>query len=432
MRRSRTGLLALTLATALLAVAACGGDDDESNPPAASGTGPVAGDFEFFSWWTGPGDSEGKDALLNLFKQENPSVNVIDAVVAGGAGTNAQAALATRLQTNDPPDSYQRHAGAELLADIQAGKVEDITALYDQEGWRDVFPQRLLDMITVDGKLYSVPVNIHRSNLLWYNPAVLEEAGISAPPKTWSEFLDQAAKLEAAGKTALTIGPLWTQEHLAENVLLGELGADAYNGLWTGQTDWTSPEVISALDMFTKVLEHTNIKEAAADWQPALDPIIDGDAAYNVMGDWANTYFATAKKLAYQDQYNVTTSPGTEGVFNFLSDSFTLPVGAKHRDAAVAWLRLAGSKEGQDVFNPIKGSIPARTDADASKYTGYSAVPLQDWSNPSEQIVGSLTHGAVANNAWKAEIETALGDFVSNGDSAKFAQAVKDAYEANK
>lgn len=430
MRRSRTGFLALTLAAALFAVAACG--DDEPTAPAASGTGPVSGDFEFFSWWTGPGDSEGKQALLDLFKQQNPSVNIQDAVVAGGAGTNAQAALASRLQTNDPPDSYQRHAGAELLADIQANKVEDISSLYDQEGWREIFPQRLLDMITVDGKIYSVPVNIHRSNLIWYNPQVLEDAGIAGPPKTWTEFLDQATELEAAGKTALTIGPLWTQEHLLENVLLGELGADAYSGLWTGQTDWTSQPVIDALDMYTEVLKHSNLSEAAADWQPAIDPIIDGDAAYNVMGDWANTYFLTAKGLKYQDEYNVTTSPGTEGVFNFLSDSFTLPVGAKHRDAAVAWLRLAGSKEGQDAFNPIKGSIPARTDADPSKYTGYLSMPLQDWSNPSTQIVGSLTHGAVANNAWKAELETALGDFVSDGDAAKFAAAVKAAYEANK
>jgi len=429
MRRSRTGFLALTLAAALFAVTACG--DDEPTAPSASGTGPVAGDFEFFSWWTGPGDSEGKQALLDLFKQENPSVNIIDAVVAGGAGTNAQAALATRLQTNDPPDSYQRHAGAELLADIQAGKVEDISAIYDQEGWRDIFPQRLLDMITVDGKIYSVPVNIHRSNLLWYNPQVLEEAGIAAPPKTWDEFLQQAQTLEAAGKTPLTIGPLWTQEHLLENVLLGELGPDAYSGLWSGQTDWTSAPVTAALDKYTEVLKHTNLSEAAADWQPAIDPIIDGDAAYNVMGDWANTYFATAKGLTFETQYNVTPSPGTDGMFNFLSDSFTLPVGAEHRDAAIAWLRLAGSKEGQDAFNPIKGSIPARTDADPSKYTGYLAHPLQDWSNASTQIVGSLTHGAVANNAWKAELETALGDFVADGDSAKFAAAVKAAYEAN-
>ena len=124
-----------------------------------------------------------------LFSEQNPDVEVIDSAIAGGAGTNAQAELANRLLADDPPDSYQRHAGKELLADIDAGEVEELNFLYDEEGWRNVFPQGLLDLITVDGKFYSVPVNIHRSNVLWYNPAVLQDAGIAAPPTTWSEFL---------------------------------------------------------------------------------------------------------------------------------------------------------------------------------------------------------------------------------------------------
>jgi glucose/mannose transport system substrate-binding protein len=403
-------------------LAACGSSAKESEEPKAST------EFEFFSWWTGGGDSEGKQALLDLFKEQHPGVKIVDSAIAGGAGTNAQAELANRLLANDPPDSYQRHAGKELLDDITAGKVEDINSLYDDEGWRDVFPKSLLDLITVDEKLYSVPVNIHRSNVLWYNPAVLQAAGISAPPKTWSEFLQQATKLEAAGKTPLTIGPTWTQEHLLENVLLGELGAKAYAGLWDGTTDWTSQPVIDALDMYTEVLSHSDIKSAAADWQPALDPVIEGDAAYNVMGDWADTYFRVVKKLKWGTGYNATTAPGTAGVFNFLSDSFTLPVGAKHRDLTIAWLKLAGSKEGQDTFNPIKGSIPARTDGDASLYTGYLATPFKDWKNPSTTIVGSLQHGVVADNAWKAEIDSALQAFVGDHNAQKFASAVKDAY----
>ena len=44
--------------------------------------------------------------------------------------------------------------------------------------------------------------------------------------------------------------------------------------------------------------------------------------------------------------------PGSAGVFQFLSDSFVLPTGAPHRDAAIAWLTVAGSKEGQDAFKP--------------------------------------------------------------------------------
>jgi glucose/mannose transport system substrate-binding protein len=455
--RKRDAVIA-TAVIASLVLAACGDDDDDDAADTAEtgavdtgavdtgavdtgavdtgavdtgteGTGAVTGEFEFFSWWTGGGDSEGKEALLALFAEQNPGVEIVDSAIAGGAGTNAQAELANRLLADDPPDSYQRHAGKELLADIEAGEVEDLTFLYDEEGWRDVFPEGLLELITVDGKLYSVPVNIHRSNLLWYNPAVLEEVGIAAPAATWDEFLEQAATLEDAGKIPLTIGPTWTQEHLLENVLLGELGADAYNGLWDGTTDWESTEVIAALDKFTEVLEHSNIDSAAADWQPAIDPIIEGDAAYNVMGDWADTYYRIEKELEWDTGYSATTSPGTDGIFNFLSDSFTLPVGAPHRDTAIAWLKLAGSQEGQDTFNPIKGSIPARTDGDASLYTGYLAMPFEDWTDASTTIVGSLAHGVVADNAWKAEIDSAVQEFVPSGDSEAFAAAVKQAYE---
>lgn len=423
----RRGLAALVaLAAALSLTTACGDDDDEG---AGGEGGGASTEFEFFSWWTGGGDSEGKQALLDLFQEQNPDVEIVDSAIAGGAGTNAQAELANRLLADDPPDSYQRHAGAELLEDIDAGEVEDLTFLYDEEGWRDVFPERLLELITVDDQIYSVPVNIHRSNVLWYNPAVLDEVGIAAPPTTWDEFLTQAETLEAAGKIPLTVGPTWTQEHLLENVLLGELGPEAYAGLWDDSTDWSSDEVIAALDMFTEVLSHSNFDSAGSDWQPAIDPVIEGDAAYNVMGDWADTYFRIEKDLTWEQDYAATTAPGTEGVFNFLSDSFTLPEGAPHRDLAVEWLTLAGSQEGQDTFNPVKGSIPARTDGDASLYTGYLATPLADWTDEETTIVGSLAHGVVADNAWKAEIDSALQEFVGSGDSEAFAGAVAQARE---
>lgn len=428
--RRRLFTSAALAAAASLVLAACGEDDNgEAETAEQLPSGEATGEFEFFSWWTGGGDSEGKEALLELYQENYPDVEIIDAAVAGGAGTNAQAVLASRLGSGDPPDSYQRHAGLELLSDIQDGFVEDISWLFDEEGWMDVYPDALLDQITVDGGIYSVPVNIHRSNLIWWNPDVLDEAGIDGPPASWDEFLTQAEALEAADKTALTIGPLWTQEHLLENVLLGELGPDAYSGLWTGETDWESQEVTDALDMFTQVLEHTNIAQAAADWQPAIDPIVDGDAAYNVMGDWAWAYLETVQGLAYQEGYNVTESPGTEGVFNWLSDSFTLPVDAPNRDNAVRWLQLAGSQEGQDTFNTVKGSIPARTDPDESLYSGYFEAPLEDWGDDGVDKVGSLAHGTVADNAWKAEIDSALQEFVSSGDSEAFGSAVAQAYE---
>jgi glucose/mannose transport system substrate-binding protein len=150
------------------------------------------------------------------------------------------------------------------------------------------------------------------------------------------------------------------------------------------------------------------------------------------MGDWLDGYWKGAKKLAYKTDYDVAASPGSAGVYDFLSDSFTLPVGAKHHDAAEKWLIECGSTSGQDLFNPQKGSVPARTDADKSKYTNYLATALKDWQDPATKIVGSLTHGVVANNAFGAEIDTALGIFVDNRDSAAFSAAVSKAYAATK
>jgi len=387
---------------------------------------------EVFSWWTGAGEQEGLDAMIADFKAKNPTIEVVNAAVSGGAGTNAKAILANRLQAGNPPDSYQRHAGLELADDIKAGKVEDLSKLYEAQGWKDKLPKGLLEAITIDGKIYSVPVNIHRANLIWFTPKTLQALGIAGPPKTWKEFLTQAKAIKAKGKTALAIGPAWTQKHLLETVLLGELGPDKYTGLWNGKTDWKSAEVIAALNTFKQVLEASDIKSAAADWQPAADRVIDGAAVYTVMGDWLDAYWGRAKKLAFKTDYDVAASPGTAGVYDFLSDSFTLPVGAKHHAAAEKWLIECGSVEGQDLFNPQKGSVPARTDADKAKYQGYLATALKDWQDPATKIIGSLAHGVVANNALSSEIDTALGIFVASGDSAGFAAAVAKAYAATK
>lgn len=385
---------------------------------------------EVFSWWSGPGEGEGLEALIADYKKNNAGVEFVNAAVAGGSGTQARQALTTRLLANQPPDSYQLHAGQEAASDIKAGKLEDITYLYEQNGWKPKFPAGLLEKLTIDGKIYAVPVNIHRSNLLFFNPKKLAQWGIAAPPKTWSELLTQAEALKAKNVKALSIGTTWTQMHLLENVLLGELGTTKYNGLWTGATDWKSAEVVAAVDTFKKILAVSVV--STDDWQPTMDKVIAGTAAYNVMGDWAAGYLQGAKAQKYKTDYDVVASPGSAGVYNFLADSFTLPKNAPHKQYAEAWLKECASAEGQDLFNPKKGSVPARLDSDKSKYTDYLAWALAEWQNPSTVVVGSLVHGVVANNAWKAEIEKAYGVFFQDKDSAKFTAAIATAYAANK
>jgi glucose/mannose transport system substrate-binding protein len=103
-----------------------------------------SGSLEVFSWWTSPGEAPALQALFDAYSAAYPDVEIINAAVAGGAGVNAQAVLQTRLQGNQPPDSWQTHIGRELIDQyVVPGYCEPITDLYTGEGWADVMPEGL-------------------------------------------------------------------------------------------------------------------------------------------------------------------------------------------------------------------------------------------------------------------------------------------------
>lgn len=384
---------------------------------------------EVFSWWTGGGEAAGLEAMIKVFSEKYPDIEFVNAAVAGGAGTNARAVLASRLQAGDAPDTFQGHAGQELIGTyVKANQLEPLNFLFEQNGWLDVMPKTLIPLISQNGNIYSVPVNIHRDNVLWYNPAVLAKAKVAVPTNMdeWFAVMD---KLKTGGMTGpLAMGEQWTAMHLMENVLLSTLGAENYNRLWTGELAWSDPEVTRALENFKKILTYTNTDSANLTWQDASQLVVNGDAAFNVMGDWAEGYFKELKKEPNKD-FGWAPTPGTKGIFEFSSDSFVLPVGAKNRDAAIAWLTVAGSKEGQDAFNPAKGSIPARSDGNKVLYDVYLQSAMADWAT--DTVVGSLYHGVVANDSWKSEINDALGIFLGDKDIAKFQAALTTACESS-
>jgi glucose/mannose transport system substrate-binding protein len=413
MKKSLTFRFAVVLLILSTLLAACGSAADE---------------VEVFSWWTGGGEAAGLEAMMKVFNAENPKITFNNAAVAGGAGTNARAVLASRLQAGDPPDSWQGHAGQELIGTyVKDSKIEPLNDLYKAEGWESVMPATLIPLISQNGNIYSVPVNIHRANVLWYNPKLLADNGVAVPTSV-SEWLAAMETLKGAGVTPLALGEQWTKMHLMETVLLGTLGPDKYNGLWDGTTDWGSADVTTALENYNKIVGYANSDSASLSWQDAAQLVVNGNAAFNVMGDWAEGYFRELGKAPNTD-YGWAPVPGTGGTFQFLSDSFVLAVGAKHPDAAEAWLKVAGSKAGQEAFNPVKGSICARTDCDKALFGVYLQSAMDDWA--SNIVVGSLTHGVVANDSWKSEIDTALGAFVGSMDVNTFQTALVAACKAS-
>jgi glucose/mannose transport system substrate-binding protein len=406
----RTALAVLGVA-ALLAPAACGSGTD------SGGSG--SKNVEVFTWWADGGEKAGLDGLVGTFGTACKDYTFVNGAVAGGAGANAKQVLASRLQQNDPPDTFQAHAGAELQDYINAGQIEDLSAQYGEWGLSQAFPKGLLDNLTIDGKIYSVPANIHRANVLWSNKTVLSKAGVTAEPKTLEEFFTTLDTLKAKGvATPLAVGKDWTQLMLLESVLISDLGPDKFTGLWNGTTDWNGADVTKGIDDFKKLLSYSNKDRDTFDWTDAEKQIMDGKAAYQLMGDWEA---ADLDAKGFKD-YGYSVFPGNGATFQWLADSFVLPKGAKNADGTKCWLKTVGSAEGQQAFNVKKGSIPARTDANAADYPAYQQAAIADWKSAKQ--VPSCAHGSACSQGFQGAANSALGKFSSDHDVAGLQKAM--------
>jgi glucose/mannose transport system substrate-binding protein len=381
--------------------------------------------LEVFSWWTSGSEAAALNALFDNYKKEYAGVGIINATVAGGSGSGARPVLQTRLAVNNPPDTWQSHPGWELLGQyVTAGYCEPISELYHSADWEKAFPKALVNLVSQDGNAYAVLTGVHHGNVLWYNKKLLDQNGIKVGDNlTFDEFFAMCDKLKAAGISAIGVGDsgIWASSQLFENTLLGVVGPQGWADLFTGKMKWDDPKVRQAMAYFAKMQDYINPDHSSLTWDQAVKELMDGKVAFNSMGDWADGEFIKAN-LKEKVDFGWVNHPGTDGSFLIVADGFTLAKGAPHKESAIAWLKSIGSKEAQEAFNPLKGSIPARTDVDKSKFDGYHQWSMEEFAK--DKLLPSCVHGEAAPEAFQKALNDAVSAFVADKNVENFASAL--------
>jgi len=121
-------------------------------------------------------------------------------------------------------------------------------------------------------------------------------------------------------------------------------------------------KVFEAMDAARKLVDPATM---VPQWNDAVALVVQGKAAANVMGDWAQGEFAVANLKAGTD-YDCLPGLGVTPVLDTGGDVFYFP---KNADPEVekAQLVLASTllkKDTQVAFNLKKGSLPIRQDVD--------------------------------------------------------------------
>jgi glucose/mannose transport system substrate-binding protein len=286
-------------------------------------------------------------------------------------------------------------------------------------------PAGLVEQATWEGEQYSIPVGVHRGNGFWYNKQVMADNGIEVgDTMSIEEFMSAADTLQAAGIPALALAmkDTFPGAQLFENTLLGVVGPETYIALFRGEAAWDDQSVRDAADATAAMLNYVNEDFSALSWDQATALLIEGGAGFNSMGDWA--YGEVVARNA-QDNIGWVSHPGTAGSFVLVVDSFTLPVGAPNAENARNWLTVLGSKEAQEAFNPIKGSIPPRTDANRELFSDYHQWSMDSFAN--DALVPSCAHGQASSPAFKQAFYDASTAFVTDKDVDSYVAMLSDA-----
>ena len=370
-----------------------------------------AQDVEVLHWWT----SGGEAAALNVLKDDlqGQGIGWNDMPVAGGGGESAMTVLRARVTAGDAPTAVQM-LGFDIQDWAQEGALANLNSVAAEEGWDAVVPAALQAFAKHGGNWISAPVNVHSTNWVWANKSVLDGLGI-AQPATWDEFVAALEAVKASGKIALAHGGQpWQEATIFDGVVLSVGGVDFYRSAFIDldADALGSDQMVEAFERMAVLRSFVDDNFSGRDWNLASALVINGDAAFQIMGDWAKGEFLNAGKAPMKD-FLCFRVPGSEGAVSFNSDQFAMfsvsssAAQASQREMA----RSIMSPKFQSAFNVVKGSVPARTDVpnddfDACGKRGMAQLAV---AASGGSLVGSMAHG----HANRAAVKNAIYDVVT-------------------
>lgn len=395
-------------------------------------TAASANGVEVLHWWTSGGEAAAVQVLKDSLEAQGYAWE--DMAVAGGGGDAARTTLRARVVAGDPPTAAQL-LGMQVTEWAQEGFLGNLNDVAEAGDWNTVVPAAIQQFGTYEGEWVAAPVNVHRPNWLWMNREVFESNDL-AVPTTWDEFNAVAEQLQGLGIIPLAHGGQpWQDATIFDDVVIGIGGPDFYqSAIIDLDEDALSSDTMAAVfDQMRTIRGFVDDNMSGRDWNLASAMVVRGEAAMQLMGDWAKGEFIAAG-LTPGEEIMCVTAPGTEGSFLFNTDFFAMfDVSADDAEAQQALAAGILDPGFQEAFNLVKGSIPARTDVSPENFDACGQQSIADMAAAAEAgtLMGSMAHGhAQPSRIQGAIVDTVTAHFNSDMSSADAVEALVTAVAA--
>ena len=362
---------------------------------------------EVIHWWTAGGESAAVKTLAEAYRAAGGQW--VDTAVA--LGEQARSVAINRIVGGNAPTAAQFNTSKQFLDLVEQGMLANLDEVARRENWDKVLPEVVLNVIRVQGHYYAAPVNIHMPTWLWYSKAAFKKAGIAAEPRSMDELFAALDKLKAAGLVPLAHGgQSWQDNIVFTAVLVNQGGRELYLKVLRDR----DPKAILGEDFkkvllaFKRLQGYTDKGSPGRNWNDATAMLIAGKAGVQFMGDWAKGEFAMARQEPGRD-YGCSAGFGPAAPYIIQGDVFVFPKSAKPEVAKAQQLlaSVITQPATQVAFAARKGSVPIRTDVDASKLDLCAQQGLAIMKDKSRHLANGEVYLTPDQNGALADVLTA-------------------------
>lgn len=367
-------------------------------------------------------------AITKEFQDKNPTIEVKPTFVP-------YEALEQKILTSAASGGYDVVAiDAPWTAKFaKAGIVKEVTDKLSAEDRKDIF-DGALSAVEYQGKLYGMPW-LNDTKFLFYNKEMLEKAGITAPPKTWDELLNQAKVLKEKKIVEYPIVWSWKQ---AEALVCDYTSiSESFGGKMIGQDGkptLNDEQNKKSLDFMVASLKDgiSNPKSIEFLEEDVRGTFSSGKAAFALNWTYMYNMANDPKESHVAGKVGIAPSPGTQAVESASVNGgmgLAITKGSKHEDAAWKYIQFLSSKEIQKKY--AKNALPFWK----SLYDDKDVVA----TNPEVVKVSKIQYDHLVNRPqvpWYGELSTelqvsiqkALLGQISSGDALTELQSKAEAF----
>ena len=296
-----------------------------------------------------------KETIIPTFEKENPDIKVEMTIY----DHEAYKTQIRNFLPAEPPDVVNWFSGNRMKFFVNQGLFEDVSDVWDQNNLHNELAAARSTM-TVDGKQWGVPTTYYQWGF-YYRKDIFAKYGLGEP-RSMADLMNIFETLKKNGVAPIAIGTkyLWTAAGWFDFLNLRINGYDFHMALMDGEVSYEDQRLDRVFDVWGEIAKSGYYidNHASYSWQEGMAPMINGDAAMYLLGNFIIPDLMRAGLEGKIGYFQFPVIDGSVRTYEEApTDSMHIPARAKNKKDARRFLAFLGRADIQKIIADASGML---------------------------------------------------------------------------